>query len=83
MRRSLRMRASCDWVGRAEGALWFLQPHPLIQAAKLIERAREKVLIDSKTATTRWRGEHMDCSTAVDHLIAKERRARDVPAETA
>ena len=38
--------------------------------------------IDANTAVTRWRGERMDYSIATDILLTRDRRARNVPAET-
>lgn len=37
---------------------------------------------DRKTAATRWLGESMDYTIAIDSLLKKARRARDVPAGT-
>jgi uncharacterized protein DUF222/HNH endonuclease len=38
--------------------------------------------IDSHTAVTRWRGERMDYSTAIEILMARASRARSLPAGT-
>ncbi|HEU4627228.1 MAG TPA: DUF222 domain-containing protein, partial [Steroidobacteraceae bacterium] len=48
----------------------------------LSQHAESDIRIDKTTATTRWRGEHMDYSLAVESLLAKWRRAQDVPAGT-
>jgi hypothetical protein len=48
----------------------------------LIQHDESDVRIDKQTATTRWRGERMDYSIAVESLVAKWRRVRGVSAET-
>jgi hypothetical protein len=51
-------------------------------AQLLVSHEQADIVIDSKTAKTLWRGEQMDYGTAVDALLFRERRARDVPAGT-
>jgi hypothetical protein len=38
--------------------------------------------INEKTATTRWRGERMDYDLAIDVLLQRAAKGKDVPAET-
>jgi hypothetical protein len=48
----------------------------------LVHDGQNGVRIDEQTATTRWRGERMDYSTAIEAPLARERRARNVHAGT-
>jgi hypothetical protein len=79
-----------------DGALRFLNPdgqsfdsvapdhtRPLSDWAQLSAAHREQgIHIDAKTATTLWRGERMDYGLAVQVLLHKAQRARNVSAET-
>ena len=50
---------------------------------RLVATHREQaIVIDKNTATSRWRGESIDYGMAVDGLLYRARRARDVSAET-
>jgi hypothetical protein len=48
----------------------------------LVQHDEGDIHIDKKTATSRWRGERMDYSIAVECLVMKWRRGRSVPAGT-
>jgi len=79
-----------------DGALRFVKPNgrsfdsfapagaqPQSDWTRLADTHRDAALeIDAKTATSRWCGESMDYGTAVDVLLIRSRRARDVSAET-
>jgi hypothetical protein len=47
-----------------------------------IQHDESDIHIDKKTATSRWRGERMDYSIAVESLVTKWRGGRNVPAGT-
>jgi hypothetical protein len=48
-----------------------------------LSHSDEDIHIDHNTAVSRWRGERMDYGLGVEVLLAKDRRARSVPAGTA
>ena len=78
------------------GALRFLRPdgrsfdsvapehtRPLCDAEALqAVHEQQGIVIDKKTATTRWRGEKMDYGLAIDVLLQHAKRAPGVSAET-
>ena len=79
-----------------DGAVRFLKPDgeafegtapghtpPLAAWTQLVAAHRQRaIVIDPHTAVTRWRGETMDYGLGIETLLAQERRARGVSAET-
>jgi hypothetical protein len=47
-----------------------------------LQHRNSDICISPTAASTRWRGERMDYGLALDVLLAKDRRARCVPAGT-
>lgn len=76
-----------------DGALRFVKPDgrcfdanaraPLGDWTQLVAAHRQQgIPIDPDTATSRWLGERIDYSIAIDALLYRRRQARDVPAGT-